>query len=177
MHPLAPRVRLINPSVNQYIDFVTVIDEVDGISYKHPAMVVSMVAPPNMSRELFIEGANVSWIDFLFYAIQDGRLCWDPNKDEQNKQKHGLGFEKVLDAQFPPLLKVYVYIKNHESRCSQLLELNNYFHQLTYTIRANDARLISLHKAQKSVRRKFEGEIMETLKSFGVDYYLNSPRA
>ena len=176
-HPLAPRIRLIDPSAKQYLDVVTVVDEEYGISYKQPAMVGSMVAPPNMSRELLIDGADVSLIDFLYYAIQDGRLCWDPNKNEHNKHEHGLGFEKALDARFPPLLKVYIYIKNNEIRCSQLLQLNNDFHQLTYTIRANSARLISLHKAQRRVRHKFENEIKQTLESYGLDYYLNNPRA
>lgn len=176
-HPLAPRIRLVDPSSDLYMDFATVVDEEYGISYKHPAMVGSIVAPPNMSRELLVAGADVSLMDYLFYAIQDGRLEWDPRKNELNKRNHCLAFENALQARFPPLLKVYIYIKNDEIRCSQLLDLNNEFHQLTYTIRGNNARLISLHKAQKRVRRKFESEIKQTLTSYGLDYYLNNPRA
>lgn len=64
--PLAPRFRLVDPSSDLYMDFVTVVDEEYGISYKRPAMVGSIVAPPNMSRELLVAGADVSLIDFLF---------------------------------------------------------------------------------------------------------------
>ena len=170
----APKVNLQEMSTKQSLTFVPVIDNEYGISYKRPVMVISTVTPLEMSRNLLI--GPISMMDFLFYAIQDGRLEYDPNKSESTRKQRGIGFEKVMDVRYPPVIKVYQYKVENEWRYGQIVSIDDQLYFLTYTVRSNNARIISLHIAKRKLRDEFEHEVQQVLKTAGREYYLVSPR-
>ena len=154
----------------------SVVNENTGCSWKRPVMISSEIIPRNMDRRLRIGDDYSSPFEFLFYAIQDGRLCWDNRKNNSNEEGRDLGFKRVYDVQFPPVIRLFMYIKHNEHRCSQHVYLDEEFHFLTYTIREEYVRIISLRRESTRYKRKFEQKASRYLRSLWLEYYLVSSR-
>lgn len=90
---------------------------------------------------------------------------WDEDKNQANIRKHGFDFSDAWEIFEAPLLAA-LDTRNHygENRCTGIGLLGNRIVVVTFTVRGTDtARIISLRKALRHERKKFEEVISDEL--------------
>jgi uncharacterized DUF497 family protein len=90
---------------------------------------------------------------------------WDEAKNDQNLHKHGLDFDDAWEIFEGPLLVEHDSRRDYgEDRWSGIGLLGNRIVVVTFAVRdARTRRIISLRKASKHERKKFEKEIKDGL--------------
>ncbi len=82
---------------------------------------------------------------------------WDRNKNEKNRQKHGIDFEFAAKAFFDPNLISYVddRLDYGESREVALAMYFGVILSIVYTWRGETIRIISARKATKNEQKRY----------------------
>lgn len=92
---------------------------------------------------------------------------WDEDKNQENIRKHGFDFDDAWEIFEAPLLEALDTRAHYsEDRWTGIGLLGNRVVVVTYTSRgANTIRIISLRKALKHERKKFEEAIKDELEA------------
>jgi uncharacterized DUF497 family protein len=83
-------------------------------------------------------------------------FIWDENKSDRNKSKHGLAFDAVnlFDWKKPVIVDRSRHADG-EQRFAAIGMLGGKLHTVVFTHRADDVRIISLRRANKSEERTY----------------------
>lgn len=84
-------------------------------------------------------------------------IQYDPNKNKLNTKRHGIDFEQARSFEWDSALVATDDREDYgETRYNALGFLNNHLHVMTFTMRADAVRVISLRKATKKEIKCYE---------------------
>ena len=85
------------------------------------------------------------------------QIIFDHDKNEKNIAKHGLSFELVIECDWSnPIIFEDVRKDYGEVRYNAFIALHNRLHNVVFTNRNGDIRVISFRKANLKERTKYE---------------------
>ena len=103
-------------------------------------------------------------------SARDGRITWDKEKNRSNREKHGIGFEKIRGLNHPPIvdITIFVHVDPHtgarESRIGQYIIIDNKVYVVIYIWRGENqeiARIITLHRLSSRRKRYYDAYIRD----------------
>jgi hypothetical protein len=84
-------------------------------------------------------------------------ITFDPRKSERNRRERGLGFEMVAEFAFGSAMYAPDDRKDYgEVRTRAIGYIADILYALVFTMRGGDLRVISLRRANRRERRRYE---------------------